>query len=90
MLLAVPTRQLQRLLAHAPLDGMTGFRCPFVPTLPVLGLVGNVLLLAQRPWQAWARFGGLIVVVSLGLVIEAIRGRSLRALELTPPATPRA
>ena len=47
------------------------FRTPFVPAVPVLGILANVTLMASLGWHNWAR---LLVWLAIGMVIYAAYG----------------
>ncbi len=42
------------------------FRTPFVPLIPVLGILSCIYLMAGLPWVTWLRFGAWLVI---GMVI---------------------
>lgn len=55
------------------------FKTPFVPLVPVLGIIVSFLLMAMLPWDTWLR---LIAWLAIGLVIYFVYSRkksSLRA-----------
>jgi APA family basic amino acid/polyamine antiporter len=73
-------------------DANRPFRCPFVPAVPILGIIMCSMLMFSLPWQTWARLG---VWMLLGLVIYFGYGRrhsvlaKMRAAEgVTVPAEP--
>lgn len=47
------------------------FRCPWVPVVPVLGMLSCAYLMAQLPLITWIRFG---VWLAIGLVIYFLYG----------------
>jgi APA family basic amino acid/polyamine antiporter len=53
-------------------DAVRPFRCPFVPVIPVLGVVTCLLLMFALPAANWARLGIWLVI---GLVIYFSYGR---------------
>lgn len=48
-----------------------GFRCPGMPVVPALGVLGSLWLVSYLPWQTWARFGIWFV---LGCILYAAYG----------------
>jgi APA family basic amino acid/polyamine antiporter len=52
-------------------DRPRGFRTPWVPTVPVLGVVACLYLMLGLPWTAWRRFGVWLVI---GLVCYGLYG----------------
>jgi APA family basic amino acid/polyamine antiporter len=48
------------------------FRCPFVPVVPVLGILACLLLMFSLPWANWLR---LFIWLAVGLVIYFFYGR---------------
>ena len=49
------------------------FRTPFVPIVPILGILICAYLMAGLPWATWER---LIIWLVLGLIIYFVYGRS--------------
>jgi APA family basic amino acid/polyamine antiporter len=49
-----------------------GFRTPFVPLVPLLGIFSCMYLMMGLPWITWVRFGGWLLI---GLVIYLLYGR---------------
>jgi APA family basic amino acid/polyamine antiporter len=47
------------------------FRTPWVPTVPILGVVACVYLMFGLPWSAWIRFGVWLVI---GLTFYGLYG----------------
>ena len=47
------------------------FRTPFVPFVPIAGVIANVILMLSLGWQNWLR---LFVWMAIGLVIYAFYG----------------
>ncbi|WP_245681615.1 amino acid permease [Actinomadura kijaniata] len=67
-----------------------GFRTPWVPVVPLVGVAFSVWLIANLDWVTWARFAGWMV---LGMIVYAFYGyrhsaENRRAADPTPPATP--
>ena len=56
------------------------FRTPFVPLVPILGIVSCLYLMLGLPWITWIRFGGWLTV---GLFIYIFYGRSRSRLNPT-------
>ncbi len=52
-------------------DLKPGFRTPWVPWVPLLGIVACLWLMFGLPWMAWARFG---VWLAVGLLFFALYG----------------
>jgi basic amino acid/polyamine antiporter, APA family len=52
--------------AHRP------FRCPWVPVVPVLGVILCLILMFSLPWQNWLR---LLVWLLIGMLIYVFYGR---------------
>ncbi|KAI5078616.1 hypothetical protein GOP47_0006287 [Adiantum capillus-veneris] len=50
----------------------TGFMCPGVPTVPLLGLYVNMFLFAQLHWEGWVRF---VILGSLSVGFYALYGQ---------------
>jgi len=44
-------------LRHREPDRYRGFRTPFVPAVPILGVISCVYLMLGLPWITWVRFG---------------------------------
>ena len=53
-------------------DRERGFRTPFVPLVPLLGIFSCMYLMLGLPWITWIRFGGWLLI---GLVIYIMYGR---------------
>jgi basic amino acid/polyamine antiporter, APA family len=47
------------------------FRCPFVPVVPILGILTCLLLMFSLPWENWARLGAWLFI---GLLLYAFYG----------------
>ena len=53
-------------------DAPRPFRTPWVPVVPILGIVVCLVMMASLPWETWLR---LLVWLALGLVIYYGYGR---------------
>ena len=53
-------------------DAERPFRAPFVPLVPILGMLTCLLLMFSLPWENWMR---LIVWLALGLIFYFLYGR---------------
>jgi APA family basic amino acid/polyamine antiporter len=53
-------------------DRERGFKTPFVPLVPLLGIFSCMYLMLGLPWITWIRFGGWLLI---GLVIYFLYGR---------------
>ena len=56
------------------------FKTPFVPLVPILGIVSCFYLMFGLPWITWIRFGGWLMV---GLLIYILYGRNRSRLNPT-------
>ena len=56
------------------------FRTPFVPALPILGIIANLSMMFALGWENWLR---LFVWLAVGLVIYFTYGRHRSALMLS-------
>jgi basic amino acid/polyamine antiporter, APA family len=61
------------------------FRTPFVPIVPILGILSCILLMVGLPAVTWARFGAWLVA---GLVIYWLYGYKKSALNRQRAGTP--
>jgi APA family basic amino acid/polyamine antiporter len=52
-------------------DRPRGFRTPFVPLVPILGIISCIYLMLGLPWITWIRFG---IWLLLGMVVYLIYG----------------
>ena len=52
-------------------DRPRGFRTPWVPLIPILGILSCLYLMLGLPWVTWVRFGGWLLV---GMVIYFMYG----------------
>jgi basic amino acid/polyamine antiporter, APA family len=68
-------------------DMERGFRVPFVPVFPIIGVLLCVYLMSKLPVATWLRF---VVWLAIGLVIYFAYGRGHSRLRLNPegPASP--
>ena len=57
-----------------------GFRTPFVPLVPILGIVSCFYLMLGLPWITWIRFAGWLMI---GLLIYIFYGRNNSRLNPT-------
>lgn len=53
-------------------DAKRPFRCPFMPAVPIAGIIMCGILMFSLPWQTWARLG---VWMGLGFVVYFAYGR---------------
>ncbi|GAA1993213.1 amino acid permease [Amycolatopsis minnesotensis] len=58
-----------------------GFRCPWVPLVPAVGVAFSVWLVSQLDWVTWSRFLGWLVI---GLVLYAGYGYRRSAMSKMP------
>jgi APA family basic amino acid/polyamine antiporter len=63
-------------------DLRRGFRVPWSPVLPLLGILSCLILMTSLPLITWGRF---LVWLALGLVIYFSYGRHRSGLRTTPP-----
>ena len=68
-------------------DMERGFRVPFVPVFPIIGILLCIYLMIKLPVDTWLRF---VVWMALGLVVYFFYGRTHSRLRLNPagPASP--
>jgi basic amino acid/polyamine antiporter, APA family len=68
-------------------DMERGFRVPFVPVFPIIGILLCIYLMIKLPVDTWLRF---VVWMALGLVAYFFYGRTHSRLRLNPagPASP--
>jgi APA family basic amino acid/polyamine antiporter len=62
-----------------------GFRVPFVPVFPIIGIGLCIYLMAQLPLDTWLRF---VVWMALGLALYFVYGRRHSRLRLNPEEPP--
>jgi APA family basic amino acid/polyamine antiporter len=63
-------------------DRPRGFRTPFVPWVPILGILSCLYLMLGLPWITWVRFAGWLVV---GMVLYFLYGYRKSRLRATNP-----
>ena len=61
------------------------FRTPFVPVVPILGIIVCVFLMSRLPVEAWERRG---IWLALGLVVYFVYGRKHSVLQGGAPPPP--
>ena len=66
-------------------DRVRPFRTPFVPLVPILGIVVCVFLMSRLPVEAWERLG---LWLALGLVVYFVYGRKHSVLQGGTPPPP--
>jgi basic amino acid/polyamine antiporter, APA family len=62
------------------------FRTPWVPLVPILGIISNGYMMYKLGWVNWAR---LIIWLAIGLVIYFSYGRHHSRVQITNAAEPR-
>jgi APA family basic amino acid/polyamine antiporter len=67
------------ILRHREPDRPRGFRTPFVPIIPILGILSCIYLMLGLPGITWLRFGGWLI---LGIVIYFLYGYRKSGLRL--------
>jgi len=68
------------ILRHREPDRQRAFRVPFVPVVPILGIVSCLYLMLGLPRITWIRFGGWLVI---GMVIYFLYGYRRSRLRTT-------
>ncbi|MCL2782123.1 MAG: amino acid permease [Actinomycetia bacterium] len=73
-------------------DLQRGFRCPWVPVVPAVGVIASIWLITYLKWETWMRFA-IWFVVGCGVYFFYSRYHSLLAPEsepvvFSPPAPP--
>ncbi|MCQ4119649.1 amino acid permease [Rhodococcus tibetensis] len=61
------------------------FRLPFMPVVPIIGVVFSGWLILSLPWETWLRFGLWLI---LGLVVYFFYSRTHSKLETSEPVSP--
>jgi basic amino acid/polyamine antiporter, APA family len=61
------------------------FRCPFVPVVPIAGILCCLFLMIGLPWDTWLR---LFIWWAIGLIIYFAYGRSHSTLNTTGAMAP--
>ncbi|MDP5228171.1 MULTISPECIES: amino acid permease [Arthrobacter] len=64
-------------------DAPREFRLPFMPVVPLIGVVSSLFLISQLHWETWLRFGVWLVI---GLIIYFSYGRKNSVMN---PGSPR-
>lgn len=64
-------------------DAPRAFRTPWVPVVPVLGILTCLLMMVSLPWDTWLR---LIIWLAVGLVIYYTYGKKRSKLRLAQDA----
>lgn len=64
-------------------DRPRGFKVPFVPLVPILGIISCLYLMLGLPWVTWVRFCGWLL---LGLVIYFVFGYKRSKLRMSNAA----
>eukprot|EP00850_Spirogloea_muscicola_P021703 SM000258S09119 [mRNA] locus=s258:92515:97200:- [translate_table: standard] len=57
------------LLTRQAFPKAQNFACPFVPALPLVGIVFNVYLLAQMHYEAWIRLGAITLLAVVAYIL---------------------
>ena len=60
-------------------DAQRPFRCPWVPFVPVMGVLSCLMLMFSLPWDNWVRLFGWMAI---GLVIYFVYGRKHSVMTL--------
>jgi APA family basic amino acid/polyamine antiporter len=61
------------------------FRCPWMPVVPLVGIVFSIWLTTYLVWQTWVRFVGWFVI---GLLVYLFYGRKRSRLAPAQPESP--
>jgi len=64
-------------------DAPRPFRTPWVPVVPILGIVVCLVMMASLPWETWLR---LVVWLALGMIIYFGYGKRNSKLRLAQEA----
>jgi APA family basic amino acid/polyamine antiporter len=64
-------------------DAPRAFRTPWVPLVPILGILTCLLMMVSLPWDTWLR---LIIWLAAGLVIYYAYGKKRSKLRLAQEA----
>ena len=60
-------------------DRPRGFRTPWVPLIPILGIISCLYLMLGLPWITWVRFGGWLIVGMFVYFMYGFRKSRLRS-----------
>ncbi|MEU4237201.1 amino acid permease [Actinoplanes sp. NPDC026619] len=61
------------------------YRVPWVPVLPIIGVLFAIYLMSDLPWETWVRFGVWLVI---GIAIYLLYGYRNSRLRTEPQSTP--
>ncbi|MDV7242018.1 MULTISPECIES: amino acid permease [Rhodococcus] len=72
-------------LRHTRPEVPRSFRLPFMPVVPIIGVVFSGWLILSLPWETWLRFGIWLI---LGLFVYFFYSRTHSKLESSEPVSP--
>ncbi|WP_159922795.1 amino acid permease [Rhodococcus sp. WAY2] len=72
-------------LRHTRPEVPRSFRLPFMPVVPIVGVVFSGWLILSLPWETWLRFGIWLI---LGLLVYFFYSRTHSKLESSEPVSP--
>ncbi|AWK75130.1 amino acid permease [Rhodococcus oxybenzonivorans] len=72
-------------LRHTRPEVPRSFRLPFMPVVPIIGVVFSGWLILSLPWETWLRFGIWLI---LGLLVYFFYSRTHSKLESNEPVSP--
>ncbi|MHA4853190.1 amino acid permease [Rhodococcus sp. MSC1_016] len=72
-------------LRHTRPEVPRSFRLPFMPVVPIIGVVFSGWLILSLPWETWLRFGIWLI---LGLLVYFFYSRTHSKLESSEPVSP--
>jgi APA family basic amino acid/polyamine antiporter len=72
-------------LRHTRPEVPRSFRLPFMPVVPIIGVVFSGWLILSLPWETWLRFGIWLI---LGLLVYFFYSRTHSKLEFSEPVSP--
>ncbi|MEU2001862.1 amino acid permease [Rhodococcus sp. NPDC019627] len=72
-------------LRHTRPEVPRSFRLPFMPVVPIIGVVFSGWLILSLPWETWLRFG---IWLLLGLLVYFFYSRTHSKLESSEPVSP--